>query len=218
MQHSEQNRHTRYQTVAAIRIASLLTIVTTACATSSYKIANRDKDAIELEVTPDRVTLECEYASEKKEVPYGFMILVLDDQKTVLTIAQMNTLSKEECFERLDTIARLLKAGNRIYIAGVGDIDQVRVEEKWQVNFPKHGTFNTNGRSLQFFSIANEHGSCFDAYQGAAPPCPQSGIFPLKKASELDAPVLKGTLFTGIPGTGTAWGHRSSAVFVVPAW
>jgi len=184
MQHSAQNRQIRSGFITAICTASLLMIVTTACATSSYKIANRDKDAIELEVTPDRVKLECEYASQKNGVPYGFMILVLDDQKTVLTIAQMNTLSKEECFERLDTIARLLNAGNHIYIAGVGDIDQVRVEEKWQVSFPKHGTFNTNGRSLQFFAIANEHGSCFDAYQGSTPPCPQSGIFPLKKGTE----------------------------------
>lgn len=162
----------------------IILLLTAGCATSSYKVANRIHDAIELEVSPDRVALECEYASERKEVPYGFMIHVLDDQDTVTSVSQMNTLSKADCDERVTRIGKILKRGTRITIAGIGEIDQPRVVEKWRTVFPRFGTFNSNGRSLQFIAISNERGECYDAYSGETPPCPQSGIFPLEKGRQ----------------------------------
>lgn len=156
-------------------------VLLSGCATSSYRIANRDGQAIELEVSSNRVLLQCEYASENKEIPYGFMIHVLDEERTVLNLIQGNTLSKGDCFNRLDKIGRILKNGKRIYVAGIGDIDKPREREKWMHHFSGLGTFNSNSRGLQFFAIANEHGHCFDAYSWEEKPCPQSGIFPLKK-------------------------------------
>jgi hypothetical protein len=41
-----------------------------------------------------------------KEVPYGFMIHVLDEEKTVLNVSQTNNLSKQESFERIEKINR----------------------------------------------------------------------------------------------------------------
>ncbi len=140
---------------------------------------NQDGLKTELEVTPDRVHLICEHASENREIPYGFIISVLDDESTVLSVAQMNTLSKKDCSERLEKIGRILKDGKRIYIAGIGNINEPREAEEWRYTFPKFGTFNTNGRVLQFFAIANEHGACFDAYHGDRKPCPHREEFPI---------------------------------------
>lgn len=109
------------------------------------------------------------------------MIHVLDDQDTVTSVSQMNTLSKADCDERVTMIGKILMRGTRITIAGIGEIDRPRVVEKWRTVFPRFGTFNSNGRSLQFIAISNERGECYDAYSGETPPCPQSGIFPLEK-------------------------------------
>jgi hypothetical protein len=151
------------------------------CATSSYRVSSREGRKVELDVTPDRVVLECELASENKEVPYGFMIHILDEEKTVLNVTQTNNLSKEDCFRRIEKISHILRTGKRIYIAGIGDIDDPKKVEKWTYTFPHLGTFSGNGRMLQFFAIANENGSCYDAYYGDRKPCPRGGEFPITR-------------------------------------
>jgi len=143
------------------------------CATSSYKVAKTAGRRVELAVTSDRVILECELASENREVPYGFMIHVLDNEKTVLDVVQTNTLDKKSCFERIEKIGKILQTGNRIYIAGYGDISDPRTVEQWQHTFPRLGTFNANGRMLQFSAIANEQGSCYSAQFRDEKPCPR---------------------------------------------
>jgi hypothetical protein len=101
------------------------------------------------------------------------MIHVLDDNKTVLSILQGNRLDKESCFERIQKIGKILKGGRRIYIGGMGSIDEARKVDEFTYTFPKWGTFRGNGRVLQFGVIVNEHGACYSAYEREEKPCPR---------------------------------------------
>lgn len=150
------------------------------CATSSYKVSRRDGRKVELGVSPDRILAQCKIESENTEVPYGFMTHVLDDKLTVLDVVQTNTLDEKSCRERIERIRRILETGHKIYIAGYGDIDDPIVIEPWVHKFPKFGTFNANGRMLQFSAIANEHGACYSAQFRDEKPCPRDE-FPIGK-------------------------------------
>lgn len=145
----------------------------TACATSSYQLGRSDRNRQELLVTPDRVVTTCTRESSDGEVFYGFMIHVLDDKKTVLSILQGNRLDKESCLERIQIIGKILNGGNRIYVGGMGSINEPRKVEEFTYTFPKWGTFHSNGRVLQFAVIANEHGACYSAYEREEKPCPR---------------------------------------------
>ncbi len=160
----------------------MLAIFLSGCATSSYKIAKRDGGQYELLVTPDRVSMECENLQTDDIVSYGFTLFVLDEKKTVLPVVQTNRIGESNCNERLRKIGKILKTGQRIYVAGIGDLEEPRKLREPSHFFPKHGTFMDNGRHLQFHAIANEKGECFDAYSGSEKPCPQ-GHFPLKSAN-----------------------------------
>lgn len=159
-----------------------VSLCTSGCATSSYKIVNHEGWLNELLVTPDRVSMECENLQTDDIVSYGFTLFVLDEKKTVLPVVQTNRIGESNCNERLRKIGKLLKNGRRIYIAGIGDLGEPRKLREPSHFFPKHGTFMDNGRLLQFHAIANEKGECFDAYSGSEKPCPQ-GHFPLKPAN-----------------------------------
>jgi hypothetical protein len=144
------------------------------CATSSFKIARQGDLATELKVTPDRVLLECEYQHDNDTKGlYGFMIHILDDLNTVLTVSQMNTLDVESCNKRLRKVGQILKTGKTIYIGGMGGLREKRVREDRHVTFPGIGEFYGNGQTLQFIVIKNERGACFDAYSGDEEPCPR---------------------------------------------
>ena len=108
------------------------------------------------------------------------MIHVLDNENSVVDFDQINTLSKESCNERMEKIGRILKTGHRTYIAGIGDLNDPKVVEKWNFKFQGHGTFQSNGRSLQFIAIANENGLCFGAYHADEKPCPDGVDFPIR--------------------------------------
>ncbi len=149
------------------------------CATSTYRILNSDEGGTELRVSPDRVLLECERLHDA-DVPglSGFMMHVLDEANTALTLVQGNTLDNKTCDRRIKKMSEILKKGKNIYIAGTGDLSKPRMKGKSYV-FPRKGTFNNNGRVLGFVAIANEHGACYDAYSGEEKPCPREP-FPLK--------------------------------------
>ncbi len=155
-------------------------LISASCATSTYRIKNFTKHRVELLVTPDRITLECEAITDG-DWPgmYGFMIHILDEEKTVTTVAQTNTLDKEGCFDRFNRITKILKYGHQITIGGMGSLIEPRIPGKWRYHFPKWGTYATNGRSLQFMVISNESGECYGAYDGTTPPC-STGEFPIK--------------------------------------
>jgi len=153
------------------------------CATSSYRVLNQDDQSAELSVSPDRVLLECEWLHDADiKGRYGFMIHVLDDENTVLTLIQGNTLNKEDCDRRIKKIGKILREGKNIYIAGTGSINEPRVNSKRSYFFPQKGTFLDNERTLQFIAIANEYGSCYDAYSGEEKPCPREP-FPTQKGN-----------------------------------
>ena len=125
------------------------------CVTSSYQLGRSDRSRQELIVTPDRVVMTCTKESDDGEVFFGFMVHVLDDEKTVLDIIQGNRLDEESCLERIHKIGKILNGGNRIYISGMGSIIEPRTVDEFTYTFPKLGTFHGNGRVLQFAVIAN---------------------------------------------------------------
>lgn len=159
---------------SCIEIFTVLTLLLSGCATSSYRILFQDDSAAELSVTPDRVLLECEdlYDADIKGL-YGFMIHILNDKGEVLTVVQGNTLDKDSCEHRLKGIEKILREGKKIYIAGRGDLKKVDSSSHEEYAFPKKGKFRSWGRTLGFVAIANESGLCYDAYSGfEEKPCP----------------------------------------------
>ncbi len=123
--------------------------------------------------------MTCTKESSDGETFFGFMLHVLDDEKTVLDILQSNRLDENGCLERIQKIGRILEGGNRIYIGGMGSINEPRKKEKFTHTFPKLGTFHSNGRVLQFAVIANEHGACYSAFKREEKPCPRDE-FPIE--------------------------------------
>ncbi len=136
--------------------------------------------AMEFVVTPDRVILECERVeTDDRGVVAGFMMHIADEEKTSFTLVQTNTLDSESCEHRLKKIEKILKQGNQIYLAGIGDFREPRTKGLYKHSFPRLGTIESNGRSLQFIAIKNEHGQCFGAFSAEEQPCPPEP-FPLK--------------------------------------
>ncbi len=153
------------------------------CATSTYRVLNSGEYGTELSVSPDRVLLECEILHDADEPGLaGFMIHVLDEENTVLSLVQGGALDEKSCERRIKRISEILRKGNRIYIAGTGDLNDPGKKGKAYA-FPKKGTFDRNGRVLGFVAIANEQGACYDAYSGEEKPCPRDP-FPLKPREE----------------------------------
>jgi hypothetical protein len=143
------------------------------CSTSSFFLLKQDENAAEFKVTPDRILLECEYQFDNDtKDSYGFLMHVLDDENTVITVAQMNILDSESCLKRIQKIKKILSTGKIIYVGGMGYLTEPRRREEKQYTFPHIGTFHGNGRTLQFIVIANEQGLCYDAYSGEKKPCP----------------------------------------------
>lgn len=145
------------------------------CSTSSFNVIKQDENLVEFKVTPNRVLLECEYQYDHEtKNGYGFLMHILDEENTVLTVAQINILDKENCLKRIQKIGKILKTGRIIYIGGMGYLNKPKIKEAQKFIFPnKEGIFYSNGQSLQFMVIANEQGLCFDAYSGDKEPCPQ---------------------------------------------
>ena len=82
-----------------LKISSVLfLLVFSGCATSSFKIKKETDSLTELLVTPDRIILQCEELDEDPdEGVYGFMVHLLDEQKTVTTSALSIRPDKENC-------------------------------------------------------------------------------------------------------------------------
>lgn len=138
-----------------------------------YQLVRNSNGSAQFIVAPERVVLQCEFLFKEHRVAfYGFMIHILDEENTVVTVAQGNKLGKKDCFNYLNKITKLLSRGRSIYINAYGSMGEPKVVEKWAYTFPKLGTFHGNGRTAQFGSILNEHGDCFDSSNGDKKPCP----------------------------------------------
>jgi hypothetical protein len=156
-----------------------------ACATSSYRVVNVDGFRTELLVTPDRISLECEDIKDHEDVGspegnFGFMIHVLDEENTVLTLIQGPVTTRRFCLEQQKAIEKVLKNGKIIYIAGHGSLDEPRKMGKTTYSsFPKPGVFRGNGRVLMYAVIRNEHGQYYSKDNGSKEPC-MPPEFPIK--------------------------------------
>ena len=73
-----------------------------------------------------------------------------------------------------------MKSGNEIFIGGMGNLDKPRETQKRSYTFPGLGQFPENGRTLQFMTVWNDKGMCYNAYSGDQIPCP-SDEFPIGK-------------------------------------
>ena len=160
-------------------------LVLSSCTAPPYKVLNQRAQLVELLVASDRVILECEDVQDPTEKPsdtlgrFGFMIHVLDEENTVLSVTQGSVQDKKSCFKRIEEVEKILRHGKQIYIGGIGDLGGPRVREKWNHYFPGKGVFFSNSRALQFMVIVNEKGECYSAYYGTEKPCPREE-FPIK--------------------------------------
>jgi hypothetical protein len=178
MRDSKRNR-----TLAAFFAMALLP----ACTTSSYRVIDQDRYRTELLISPDRILLECEDIKDHAnagdpEGNFGFMVHVLDEEDTVLSLIQEPVTTRKHCFKRQDYIAKILRDGKRIYIGGHGTLEEPRTrEDRGYSGFGKRGTFYRNGRGLQLSVIQNEHGQCYSATNEMDPPC-MPPEFPIKNS------------------------------------
>lgn len=131
------------------------------CSSSKYE-ASVDKDGgAEVIGSPDRFLPYCEkVVKDDDTVAYGFMILFLDEKKTVGTATGMLT-SHKACMKWEKEVQTILDHGQSISLTGFGNITKPRIVARFAHTFRKHGTFYDNGRSMDFFSIRNDNGNCF---------------------------------------------------------
>jgi hypothetical protein len=135
------------------------------CVTSRYHAGKEKPLGTDIEVTPDRIILECEFITDyegDRSNPYGFMIHVLDNEKTVLTVSSALVLEKKDCFDWFKQSEKIVSNGQSILVRGRGNAHAPVEMGKWTHNFPKHGTFYGNGRALNFLGIRNDRGQCLN--------------------------------------------------------
>lgn len=156
-------------------LVPILSLILVSCVTSSYRANKPNALGTDIEVTPDRVVTECEfidnYSGEHKS-PFGFLIHILDDEKTVITASNPAVLEGKDCRDRQKEVDRIIKNAHLVFIRGRGDAEYPRLIESHSIYFPRHGKFPHNGRSLNYLAIWNERGQCYDAFSGTQRPCP----------------------------------------------
>lgn len=131
------------------------------CSGIKYKTIVDKNLGAEIISTSDRFLPYCEKVIlDNGKIAYGFMILFLDEEKTVGTATGMLT-TKRQCTEWEKGVHKILGHDLTVSLRGFGNISKPRVVERFSHTFERHGTFFDNGRSMDFFSIRNNHGSCF---------------------------------------------------------
>jgi hypothetical protein len=164
----------------------VLLFTLSSCSTSSFKVLSKSEFLAEFQVTPDRVILECEDIFDHSDAGnpegnFGFMVHVLDEEDTVLTLIREPVTTRTECFKKRDYIQRILKNGKKIFIGGHGGINEPRTRgSRSHSSFEKSGTFYDNGRVMQLLVIRNEKDQCFSLDYGMSPPC-EIPEFPIKR-------------------------------------
>jgi hypothetical protein len=125
-------------------------------------------------VSPDRVITECEfidnYTGDYSD-PYGFMIHLLDKENTVLTVSNGTVLEKKDCFDRKIAIDKIIHKAHLVTVRGRGDAEAQVVKSEFKYTFKNHGTYSSNGRSLNFLAIWNDKGQCYSAFNGEDDDC-----------------------------------------------
>jgi hypothetical protein len=157
-----------------------------ACSSSNYKIIDMDRGRTELQVSPNRILLECEDIEDHTnagdpEGSFGFMLHILDEENTVVTAIEEPVTTRKYCFERLNKIDRIIKNGKSVYIGAHHALDVPRIKEARSYLFGKKGPYFGNGRTLQLSVIKNEQGQCYTAHSGDNEPC-MPPEFPIKNS------------------------------------
>jgi hypothetical protein len=155
----------------------------TSCVTSSYLVLHRAEWSSGIIATGDRIIFSCEDVQDPEspiepDGRYGFMIWVLDDQKTATNFVQTSIVTKKDCLNRMDRLEKLKRVAKRFYIAGHGDIDEVESKPEKFYNFPDKGAFKENGKSIGFAVFKADNGECFTKNFGSGNPCPKVVGFP----------------------------------------
>lgn len=146
----------------------ILILVLHGCSTSAYK-ATDNNGLNEITATADRFLPYCEkVVKDDGTMAFGFMILFLDEEKTVGAVAGMLT-SETACLQWKSDVERIMDTRESIILIGFGNMKEPRTAEKFSYRFDKHGTFYGNGRSFDFFSIRNNLGQCFSTYRSRCP-------------------------------------------------
>lgn len=137
------------------------------CSSSNYKVIVDNDRGVEVIASPDRFLPYCEEVIKDDDtVAYGFMIMFLDEIKTVAGAAGMLTTQKM-CLKWKNDVQNILNTGVLITLSGFGNMKEPRVISKeYSYTFGKHGTFSSNERSMAFFSIRNNSGHCFSVDPG----------------------------------------------------
>ena len=157
----------------------LLTIVVlfslSGCVSSRYHAGQEKPLGTDIEVSPDRIIVECEFIDNYDgdySDPYGFLIHILDLQNTVLTLSSATVLEKKYCFEILKISEKIIKNAQIVTLRGRGDAHSpIEMENRFKYTFKKHGTYYGNGRSLNFLAIWNDKGQCYDAFHRTDEEC-----------------------------------------------
>ena len=151
------------------------------CASPQYRIHQQLGERTGIIISSDRVIVECEDqfagGGDFKD-RFAFFVHFLDEEKTVVSSFQAAQTSGAECFEKLRATEKILKSSKKVYIAGIGALNEPRVVNQYQFHFPKFGDFHGNGRSMYLGVIKGEDGSCVTAFEGMGNPCPWDPIFP----------------------------------------
>ena len=132
------------------------------CSSLNYKMIVDKDHSVEVITSPDRFLPYCEkVVKDDSTVAYGFMIMFLDEAKTVSAAAGMLT-SKKMCLKWKSGVQNILDTGELITLSGLGNMEEPRViTGEYSYTFGKHGTFSSNERSMDFFSIRNDTDHCF---------------------------------------------------------
>lgn len=132
------------------------------CSSSNYKVILGNDGLVDVIASPDRILPYCEKViKDDGTVSYGFMIMFLDEIKTVAGAAGMLT-SQKMCLKWKSGVQKILDTGKLITLSGFGNMKEPRViTEEFSYTFGKHGTFPSNERSMAFFSIRNDSDHCF---------------------------------------------------------
>lgn len=157
------------------KILILITLCISGCVSPSVYHANKENSlGTDIVVSPDRVIVECEFIADYEgdyKNPYGFMIHILDMERTVLTVSNGTVLEKEDCFERLKAAEKIIREAKSVFVRGRGDAESPIEMHKSTKYFPGHGNFHWNGRALNFLAIWNDKGQCYDAFHHGKEEC-----------------------------------------------
>lgn len=150
---------------------------------SYFQLKRELNGVVEVVMTPDRILVECVKSDEDPdEGRYGFLIRMLDEEKTVTTSMLSIRPDKYNCERRIQKTKRILKKAKNVYIGSWGRLssDPRIINRELSFMLNGQGPFYDNGRALQLGVIVNDRGECFNPLASDKEPCLEYP-FPIEK-------------------------------------